>query len=93
MPRLRCGSTSPIHQPEANRSSSRGGLLRGVSLTLNNDVVKFNVDGDGSLLTLSDTVGTGWHQAVGVIDLVGTSDDLVERFHVVVRRQHVGRYL
>jgi arylsulfatase A-like enzyme len=53
-----------------------GGATRGVSMTLANGTVKFNVDGDGSLLTLADTVGIGWHQAVGVIDLVGASDDL-----------------
>lgn len=52
------------------------GATRGVSLTLSDDTLNFNVDGDGSLLTLSETVGNGWHQAVGVIDLVGSNDNL-----------------
>jgi len=52
------------------------GAGRGVALTLDNDTVKFNVDGDGSTLTISQPIGTGWHQAVGIIDLVGNNDDL-----------------
>ena len=51
------------------------GATRGVSFTLDDDTLNFNVDGDGSLLTLSETIGTGWHQAVGVIDLVGNGDN------------------
>lgn len=57
------------------------GATRGVSLTLNNDTLAFNVDGDGSLLTLSETVGMGWHQAVGVIDLgPGNNNDSISLF-------------
>ncbi|MEM8944455.1 MAG: sulfatase-like hydrolase/transferase [Planctomycetota bacterium] len=52
------------------------GATRGVSFTLDDDTLQFNVDGDGSLFTLSETVSAGWHQAVGIIDLVGNGDNL-----------------
>ena len=52
------------------------GAGRGVSITLDDDTLNFNVDGDGSLLTLSSDIASGWHQAVGAIDLVGSSDEL-----------------
>lgn len=52
------------------------GATRGLSFTMDGDTLSFNVDGDGSLLTLSENLTTGWHQAVGVVDLVGTNDDL-----------------
>ena len=51
------------------------GATRGVSFILDEDTLRFNVDGDGATLTLSDTLANGWHHAVGVVDLVGTSDD------------------
>ena len=55
-----------------------GGAGRGISFQLNDDLLSFNVNGDGSgsSFTLTDTLTTGWHQVVGVIDIVGTSDGL-----------------
>lgn len=52
------------------------GAGRGVSFSLDGDTLNFNVDGDGALLTIDQTLTPGWHHAVGVIDLVGDNDDL-----------------
>jgi autotransporter-associated beta strand protein len=52
------------------------GATRGVSFLLAENSLSFNVDGDGSALSLSSDLAPGWHHAVGVIDLVGSGDDL-----------------
>lgn len=52
------------------------GATRGVSFTLSDDQLSFNVDGDGALNTLNTTLAPGWHHAVGVIDVVGLDDNL-----------------
>ena len=46
-----------------------GGAPSGVSFILNNNTLSFTVDGDGGDLILDANVSTGWHHAVGVIDL------------------------
>lgn len=51
-----------------------GGAGRGVAFVLNDDVLTFNVDGDGPDINLTQTLALGWHQAVGVIDLDQGSD-------------------
>ncbi|MEM9352104.1 MAG: glycosyl hydrolase [Planctomycetota bacterium] len=56
-----------------------GGADRGVSLLLDNGSLSFNVNGDGAgstTFSLSQSLGVGWHHAVGVIDLTGTNDNL-----------------
>lgn len=63
-------------QVAGNQAIFEVGATRGVSFSLDGSTLSFNVDGDGTLLELSDDLQTGWHQAVGVIDLVGTNDDL-----------------
>ena len=56
-----------------------GGADRGVSFLLDNGSLSFNVNGDGAgstTFSISQSLGVGWHQAVGVIDLTGSGDDL-----------------
>ncbi|MCA9234415.1 MAG: autotransporter-associated beta strand repeat-containing protein [Planctomycetales bacterium] len=55
-----------------------GGAGRGLSLQLNDAMLSFNVNGDGSGPTISVTtaVAPGWRHAVGVVDIEGTNDDL-----------------
>ena len=56
-----------------------GGADRGISFQLDNNTLSFNVNGDGggsTTFSLDQNVGTGWHHAVGIIDLVGDGDDL-----------------
>ena len=54
-----------------------GGAGRGVSFQLDGDTLSFDVNGDAaSTSSITQTLGVGWHQAVGVIDLVGNGDDL-----------------
>ena len=54
-----------------------GGAGRGVSVLLNDSLLSFNANGDDTVTsTLSQTIGTGWHHVVGVIDLVGNNDNL-----------------
>ncbi len=56
-----------------------GGIDLGMSFQLDNDALSFNVNGLGTgstTFSLSQTVGTGWHQAVGVINLEGASDSI-----------------
>ena len=54
-----------------------GGSGRGISILLNDDQLSFNVNGDASSTsTLAQTVAAGWHHAVGVINLVGSNDNL-----------------
>ena len=68
-----------------------GGSSRGISFTLDNSTLSFNVDGDSSTFTLNSALATGWHQAVGVIDLVGVSDDLAnDTMHLYVDNQLIG---
>lgn len=58
-----------------NQVIFEAGAGRGVSFTLDGDLLSFNVDGDGTLLTIGHSLGVGWHQAVGLIDVVGTNDN------------------
>ncbi len=51
-----------------------GGTNRGIAFVLNNDTLTFNVDGNSGDIDLSHTLSTGWHQAVGVIDLASGND-------------------
>lgn len=51
-----------------------GGAGRGVAFVLNDGVLTFNVDGDGSDINLTHPVAAGWRHAVGVIDLAGGGD-------------------
>lgn len=54
-----------------------GGSDLGVSFQLNDSDLSFNVNGVGTgstTFSLSQTLGTGWHQAVGIIDLEGAGD-------------------
>ncbi|TWT47843.1 sulfatase-like hydrolase/transferase [Botrimarina hoheduenensis] len=53
-----------------------GGAARGVALVINNGVLTFNVDGDASDYNLTTNLSTGWHQAVGVIDLSSADDSM-----------------
>lgn len=56
-----------------------GGTDLGISFLLDNSELSFNVNGVGagsSTFSLSQTVGTGWHQAVGIIDLEGAGDSI-----------------
>ncbi|MEM9352106.1 MAG: sulfatase-like hydrolase/transferase [Planctomycetota bacterium] len=54
-----------------------GGAGRGVSFQLDGDTLSFDVNGDASATSsITQQLGVGWHQAVGVIDLVGNRDDL-----------------
>ncbi|TWU22708.1 glycosyl hydrolase [Bythopirellula polymerisocia] len=56
-----------------------GGTDLGVSFQLNNADLSFNVNGVGAgstTFSLSKNVGTGWHQAVGIIDLESASDSI-----------------
>ncbi len=51
-----------------------GGLNQGVAFVLNGNQLKFNVDGDGEDIDITQTLSNGWHQAVGVIDLQSGGD-------------------
>lgn len=67
------------------------GATRGVSFTLSDSSLSFNVDGDGSTLSLSTTLAAGWHHAVGVIDLEGVNDNAAnDAFELFVNNVSVG---
>ena len=51
-----------------------GGTNRGVAMVLNDGVLTFNVDGNGSDINLTANLASGWHQAIGVIDIGGGGD-------------------
>lgn len=51
-----------------------GGATRGVAIVLNDDVLTFNVDGDGPDIDLTATLKAGWNQVIGVIDLDDAGD-------------------
>ncbi|WP_197530845.1 sulfatase-like hydrolase/transferase [Bythopirellula polymerisocia] len=56
-----------------------GGSDLGVSFLLDDNDLSFNVNGVGTgstTFSLNQSVGTGWHQAVGVIDLKGAVDSI-----------------
>ncbi len=53
-----------------------GGTGRGVAMVLNNGMLTFNVDGDGSDVNLTTAVSEGWHHAVGVVDLTSGADSI-----------------
>lgn len=63
-----------------------GGAGSGVAFVLNNDTLKFNVDGIGGDIDLTQTLTTGWHHAVGVIDLTSETDSVM----LFVNGQQVG---
>lgn len=71
-----------------------GGDDRGISFQLDNSTLSFNVNGDGAgspTFTLSQNLTTGWHQAVGIIDLVGNGDDLAnDSMSLYVNNSFVG---
>ncbi|MEM6332300.1 MAG: sulfatase-like hydrolase/transferase [Planctomycetota bacterium] len=70
-----------------------GGAGRGVALSLDNDTLNFTVNGDDTATsTLSSApLASGWHHAVGVIDLTGTRDDLAnDSMTLYVNNQLVG---
>ncbi len=51
-----------------------GGAGRGVAMILNNNTLKFNVDGDAGDIDLTTPITAGWHHAVGVVDLQSGGD-------------------
>lgn len=51
-----------------------GGASRGAAIVLNDDVLTFNVDGDGADIDLTATLEAGWNQVIGVIDLDNAGD-------------------
>lgn len=53
-----------------------GGAGRGVAMVLNDGVLTFNVDGDGGDINLAETLGEGWHHAVGIVDVENGSDSV-----------------
>ena len=71
-----------------------GGDDRGISFQLDDSTLSFNVNGDGAgspTYTLSQNLSTGWHQAVGIIDLVGNGDDLAnDSMSLYVNNSFVG---
>ncbi len=82
-PRSRQDATFEVVFRVANAAANQnqvllelGGLNSGVSFTLNNNQLQFNVDGVGSDLYLTTTLATGWHQAIGVIDLTADTDTI-----------------
>lgn len=63
-----------------------GGTGKGIAFVLNDDTLTFNVDGDSGDLNLNHTLTTGWHQAIGVIDLDAGGDTVT----LFVNGQEVG---
>lgn len=63
-----------------------GGIGRGAAFVLNDDTLTFNVDGDAGDVNLTHSLQLGWNQAIGVIDLTTSTDNV----SLYVNGQRVG---